>query len=135
MSNQPEALTADAFYAKVYDIIPASLSDNDLVGLAEEIFELIKTAWANGYSQGFTTMSNLPPGCSVRDIPGNRPEDLRAEALFDSIYEVLPISLSDDEQDTIAEAIFELISKAWADGYSQGRADESLYHAYKEDQL
>lgn len=29
--------------------------------------------------------SNLPPGCSVSDIPGNRPEDEAWELLFDDI--------------------------------------------------
>jgi hypothetical protein len=28
---------------------------------------------------------NLPPGVSVNDIPGNRPEDLREEAFWDKV--------------------------------------------------
>jgi len=27
--------------------------------------------------------SNLPPGCSVNDIPGNRPEDIASEEAFE----------------------------------------------------
>ena len=30
--------------------------------------------------------SNLPPGCSVNDIPGNRPEDEREEAFWDAWF-------------------------------------------------
>lgn len=30
-------------------------------------------------------MSNLPPGCSVADIPGNRPEDLEWDRLWDEM--------------------------------------------------
>ena len=26
---------------------------------------------------------NLPPGCSLRDIPGNRPEDAEWDSLFE----------------------------------------------------
>ena len=29
---------------------------------------------------------NLPPGCNVSDIPGNRPEDEKAEAIFNTFY-------------------------------------------------
>jgi len=32
---------------------------------------------------------NLPPGCSVSDIPGNRPEDEKIEAAYDLIDELL----------------------------------------------
>ena len=32
-------------------------------------------------------MSNLPPGCSVSDIPGNRPEDLEWENAIDWIVD------------------------------------------------
>lgn len=34
--------------------------------------------------------SDLPPGVSVNDIPGNRPDDLRAEARWDSYYKRWP---------------------------------------------
>lgn len=28
---------------------------------------------------------NLPPGCSINDIPGNRPEDIAWEKFYDTI--------------------------------------------------
>jgi len=31
--------------------------------------------------------SNLPPGCSVSDIPGNTPEDERAEAIYENFFD------------------------------------------------
>ena len=30
--------------------------------------------------------SNLPPGCSISDIPGNRPDELAEEARWDDVY-------------------------------------------------
>ena len=30
--------------------------------------------------------SDLPPGCSPSDIPGNRPEDVAAEELYELAY-------------------------------------------------
>ena len=33
--------------------------------------------------------SNLPPGCSVTDIPGNRPEDEAFERWAERVYESL----------------------------------------------
>lgn len=32
---------------------------------------------------------NMPPGCSVNDIPGNRPEDIEQEALMTEFYKAL----------------------------------------------
>jgi len=29
---------------------------------------------------------DLPPGCSINDIPGNRPEDMEAEAIQDAFW-------------------------------------------------
>jgi hypothetical protein len=33
---------------------------------------------------------NLPPGCSVSDIPGNRPEDLKEEAFWETLCDRYP---------------------------------------------
>lgn len=41
--------------------------------------------------------SNLPPGCSINDIPGNRPEDAEYEALMTEFYE----SLTKEELDLV----------------------------------
>jgi len=33
--------------------------------------------------------SNLPPGCSINDIPGNRPEDIATEQAEDNLLDKL----------------------------------------------
>lgn len=68
---------------------------------------------------------NLPPGCRVSDIPGNRPEDLIREAQADEIYAIVP-NCTDEQMDKF----FAIIDKCYADGYQQGRADESENQAY-----
>jgi len=30
---------------------------------------------------------DLPPGCSINDIPGNRPEDVKWEAIIDNFFD------------------------------------------------
>lgn len=35
-------------------------------------------------------MNNLPPGVRITDIPGNRPEDVRADAIWEDAWEELP---------------------------------------------
>jgi hypothetical protein len=40
-----------------------------------------------------TVASNLPPGCSVSDIPGNRPEDARHEAFGEQELEYAAAAL------------------------------------------
>ena len=39
--------------------------------------------------------SNLPPGCSVSDIPGNRPEDARWDRIMEALGE---LSIDDAER-------------------------------------
>lgn len=62
------------------------------------------------------TSWNMPPGCNVSDIPGNGPEDQTREAVFDEIYTILA-------QDTMAEKIFQLLTKHWNEGYERGIGD------------
>lgn len=69
---------------------------------------------------------NLPPGVSVRDLPGNRPEELAAEALYDEIYNQFPDDLTDEQKDLLAAWVYEQIGKAYADGYTQRQADEAF---------
>lgn len=69
---------------------------------------------------------NLPPGCSVHDIPGNRPEDLAAEAFYDAIYEQFPASMADADMEKIADWVWEKVNAAHSDGYAQAQADERM---------
>lgn len=50
---------------------------------------------------------DLPPGCSVSDIPGNRPEDEAYEKMLDGFYS----KLSKDEQEKV-ESVDDIIAKA-----------------------
>src|SRR5262245_32026427 len=72
-------------------------------------------------SEEAPTMSNLPPGCSVRDIPGNRPEDQAAEALAESMYDALDqldLQLPEPYLDVLVEWAMKLHSDAFAAGYA-----------------
>ena len=68
---------------------------------------------------------NLPPGCSVSDIPGNRPEDAKAEAIYDAIYEIelkareAHPDIGDSYVEALAEAIYSMVTNSWQDGYSE----------------
>jgi hypothetical protein len=64
---------------------------------------------------------NLPPGCSDRDIPGNRPEDIVAERIYDSIYDALePLKLKDSEAfEQAVENIYKLINDSFNLGYQE----------------
>jgi hypothetical protein len=35
---------------------------------------------------------NLPPGCSLSDIPGNRPEDIAFDHLMEKIYDDIEVN-------------------------------------------
>lgn len=65
---------------------------------------------------------NLPPGCSISDIPGNRPEDEAEEALYDAIYTALDGAIFEEEHPV---RIKTLIDKAYADGYAKAISDEA----------
>ena len=73
---------------------------------------------------------NLPPGCSVRDLPGCSAADEAAEAMYDAIYDVLGRAEIDvdnmgERGEKLADDIAKLIESAWADGYARGMADEA----------
>ncbi len=53
---------------------------------------------------------NLPPGCSVNDLPGNSPEEGRWEAMIENFFDKLDkkyqeIIDTDDVQDIVIKAI------------------------------
>ena len=84
---------------------------------------------------------NLPPGCSVSDIPGNRPEDEREEAFWDALTE----RCREDGEATARdlerllgaphnyERVIELARDiALAEGFAQGRDDERMEQGARE---
>jgi len=54
---------------------------------------------------------NLPPGCSVRDIPGNRIEDEAWEKLCGELDE-LNLGLSDEKFETLAQWVSSKLDEA-----------------------
>lgn len=80
---------------------------------------------------------NLPPGVSVNDIPGNRPEDLAEEDWWDRLFQhpdipssYLPEEWWDDEG--ITKLVILVRDLAYSAGYAEGRADEALAEAARE---
>lgn len=85
-----------------------------------------------------TTTSNLPPGCSVGDIPGNRPEELAAEARWNRWFDQHPIisrlceilrgdatnvqlgGLIASLGDATGDAFETAIERIYLDGFAQG---------------
>jgi hypothetical protein len=78
---------------------------------------------------------DLPPGCSARDIPGNRPEDIANEQIYDNIYDALkPIRALTAQDDGLREQaienLFKLINNAWESGYAACKSDADEAVAY-----
>jgi hypothetical protein len=69
---------------------------------------------------------NLPPGCNVSDIPGNRPEDDEIESIMDIIYDQFPDSLSAIEKESLCLWIVARMGESYDAGYKQGMADEAM---------
>lgn len=70
---------------------------------------------------------NMPPGVSVNDIPGNRPEDLAEEAWWEKLGELcpdVPQSIWDDE--VVQKLVESARDLAYSTGYDEGRADAAL---------
>lgn len=100
--------------------------------------------------------NNLPPGCSVSSIPGNRPEDAdwenalqQAEAIIRSvaprlmrsegkdergIYVVRPGLLSEDHADTLMEAIANGLLTAYDNGKEEGASEGRVSDCGEENQ-
>lgn len=77
---------------------------------------------------------NLPPGCNVSDIPGNRPEDLAAEAAYEALCEELETSklvdpIQDDEEwaDRLVMFILRKMGEAHQAGWN-GAVNEQKSH-------
>lgn len=68
---------------------------------------------------------NMPPGVSVNDIPGNRPEDLAADEFWEKLGEScpdVPDELFDDE--VVQKLVESARDLAYSAGYAAGRADQ-----------
>lgn len=79
---------------------------------------------------------NLPPGCSVRDLPGNSAEDEAMEAFYDAFYEQAEkCGLGSTVIETnafgeLAEWAWKKMGEAYATGYGQGTSDANLAQEY-----
>lgn len=75
-------------------------------------------------------MSNLPPGCSVSDIPGNGPEDMAAEAQAEAVWDVLtkfmPGIEDTEENMNLVDALCDLLNQARREGYEAAQSDAAL---------
>ncbi len=71
---------------------------------------------------------NLPPGCSVNDLPGNTRADQIEEDIWDKIYEVF----DNDVTDEIAHKVRKLVDDAYEYGYQSARQDAAEEAASKE---
>jgi hypothetical protein len=76
---------------------------------------------------------DLPPGCSVSDIPGNRPEDLRREALEDKIWDALEKSglthgpsATSGNCERAQTLLYDVCGAAYQEGRADGAVDEAL---------
>lgn len=76
---------------------------------------------------------NLPPGCNVSDIPGNRPEDAEWERIEEKFW-------NDDQNCTKAlwekfskakldDALMDIVTKAITYGMELGRAEQQVIDA------
>lgn len=68
---------------------------------------------------------NLPPGVSVRDLPGNSAAEADAEAFWDNVYDQFP-ELPEELLARIAEWSWTKVSDAYAKGYAEGMKDNRL---------
>jgi hypothetical protein len=75
--------------------------------------------------------SNLPPGCRISDIPGNRPGDDEAEAIGDAIYDALARAgyrIDTARADKAVEIIYDLVQTARRDGFKEGEAETRMWN-------
>lgn len=71
---------------------------------------------------------NLPPGCRVSDIPGNRPEDMDAEAFAETISKRPELKKCDEEMvNDIAVVMDKMHAAAYSAGYQAGQAMEPYW--------
>lgn len=78
---------------------------------------------------------NLPPGCSVSDIPGNRPEDLAEEAFWEALADKADgLDLPDGWYRSAEHPVAKLIEivreivyrRGFSDGYMEALIDQSI---------
>lgn len=90
---------------------------------------------------------NLPPGCEVHHIPGNRPEDEAEDAFWEALDQKMIETVGDDryqelqalidEQYDVGELVRTYVGLARDLGYRQGEDDTRLAYdmaaAYEEE--
>lgn len=69
---------------------------------------------------------NLPPGCNVSDIPGNRPGDDAAEAVYDHLFNILETKVPDEVINSLGEWVEGLVNQARQDGYQDAQVDRAM---------
>lgn len=77
---------------------------------------------------------DLPPGCRTSDIPGNRPQDLADEAMYESIDKALsPVWKEHEEENFVkaAENVAKLLNDAFEQGYRQCESDAAEARFWK----
>lgn len=73
---------------------------------------------------------DLPPGCSISDLPGNSAEEQRQEAFLDAFYDQitklrLPL-IKEEKLEDLSSWVWKQIGEAYGEGYRQARDDQSL---------
>ena len=83
------------------------------------------------------TSFNLPPGCSVNDIPGNRPEDAEDEAFWAALAERMSLDIPDNlyDADWFMEAINVARDLGYHAGAAEARYEAELDHALEQEDL
>lgn len=76
---------------------------------------------------------DLPPGCSVSDLPGNSKSEQDAEAFYNLIYDQFPRGMTDNEMEKLADWVWNQINKAYEEGYKQAQADEAEAKEFAEE--
>lgn len=72
-------------------------------------------------------MSNLPPGCSVRDIPGcNETEGEAFSCLLTEILQSLNISIDDDTFEKLDARLFAVMDETYRAGYDAAVVNEAM---------
>ncbi len=71
---------------------------------------------------------NLPPGCSVNDLPGNTRADQIEEDIWDRIYAIF----DNDVPDETAKRVRKLVDDSYEAGYQAARQDAYEETAMKE---
>lgn len=79
---------------------------------------------------------DLPPGCSMSDIPGNRPEDIADEQIRDNIdnalapLQALSAYYRPEQIEHAVSNLFKLINNAHESGYAQAVSDADEARSY-----